>query len=299
MTLALYVDDADISEPARERVRALAEKHPSRVIMWDATQASGIAHTDASITQSEWIDLGARESSPADLSAALDAFALPNVPLVALWGAREGVTSERFSAFTARANSIICDTSLARNTIGALRELAAVCARNEHRAIADLAYLRLTSWQDCVASFFDDPAVSVDLQNISRVDVTCGPGAEGHYVLGWLASRLGWSPSSPTAFTGPAGTVAFSLEHGGEPRRINSIEITCGDTRYRAELDAADANTIVFEGNSGKTRSRSCRAMSGTDMATLVENAVLLREVDPVFRESLAIAGAIQTQSAT
>lgn len=294
MTFVVYVDDAAISRGVRERIRELAQKHPARVLFFDAKQRPDAASVDATLSHSEWIDLGADASDADNLRAAVERLALADVPLVVMWGSRTSVANELFGALRKRATSVICDSSLALEAGAALRALFNVSAPNAELAITDLAYLRIAPWQDCVASFFDDDAVGADTQRINRVEVTCGNGAEGHYVLGWLGSRLAWSPAGNGTFTSPAGSVQYAITRTDDLRRIRRIDIDCGDARYYAQIDDADANTIVFETSADVIQPRHCRALGITDMASLVERAILQPETDALFRDTLELAASIQ-----
>lgn len=64
--------------------------------------------------------------------------------------------------------------------------------------VVDLAWLRSTPWRERIAATFDPPRWRAQLPTISAVEVRHHPasGAAGLLCLGWLASRLGWTPGS-------------------------------------------------------------------------------------------------------
>lgn len=68
----------------------------------------------------------------------------------------------------------------------------------ERTYVVDLAWLRTTPWRERIAAYFDPPQVRPLLRSIAEVTVRHGPGSDvaGMLLLGWLASRLGWSASS-------------------------------------------------------------------------------------------------------
>jgi len=78
------------------------------------------------------------------------------------------------------------------------RELA------DRHYVVDLAWLRSTPWRERVAFTFDPAQWRPELQRISSVTVRHEPNSAmaGLLLLGWMSSRLGWSPSRLT-------------EHGG------------------------------------------------------------------------------------
>jgi glucose-6-phosphate dehydrogenase assembly protein OpcA len=63
--------------------------------------------------------------------------------------------------------------------------------------LVDLAWLRTTPWRERVAAYFDPPQVRRLLPAISDVTVRYGPASEvpALLTLGWLSSRLGWTPA--------------------------------------------------------------------------------------------------------
>jgi glucose-6-phosphate dehydrogenase assembly protein OpcA len=64
--------------------------------------------------------------------------------------------------------------------------------------VVDLAWLRSTPWRERVAATFDSPLLRRALGEIDRVGVRHQEDstAAGALFCGWLASRLGWRPSS-------------------------------------------------------------------------------------------------------
>ena len=76
--------------------------------------------------------------------------------------------------------------------------------------VVDLAWLRSTPWRERVAASFDPDHLRPDLEAISSVTVRHHPlsAAAGLLLIGWLASRLGWEPSTLTSRNGAlAGTA--------------------------------------------------------------------------------------------
>jgi glucose-6-phosphate dehydrogenase assembly protein OpcA len=63
--------------------------------------------------------------------------------------------------------------------------------------VVDLAWLRSAPWRERIAATFDPPQWRAELEEITSVTVSHHPDStiSGALLLGWLASRLGWSPS--------------------------------------------------------------------------------------------------------
>jgi glucose-6-phosphate dehydrogenase assembly protein OpcA len=63
--------------------------------------------------------------------------------------------------------------------------------------VVDLAWLRSTPWRERIAATFDPPTVRPELRTISAITIRHHPDSAvaALLLIGWLASRLGWSCS--------------------------------------------------------------------------------------------------------
>ena len=79
-----------------------------------------------------------------------------------------------------------------------------VAKLGERAYIVDLAWLRSTPWRERISSTFDPAPLRPCLREISGVTVRHQPESTvaAALLVGWLASRLGWSPSGLTASNG-------------------------------------------------------------------------------------------------
>jgi glucose-6-phosphate dehydrogenase assembly protein OpcA len=61
--------------------------------------------------------------------------------------------------------------------------------------VVDLAWLRSTPWRERIAATFDPPVVRPELKTISAITIRHHPesATAALLLIGWLASRLGWS----------------------------------------------------------------------------------------------------------
>jgi glucose-6-phosphate dehydrogenase assembly protein OpcA len=68
---------------------------------------------------------------------------------------------------------------------------------SEQAYVVDLAWLRSTPWRERIASTFDPPAWRPSLAQISALTVRHHPASAVAALLlvGWMGSRLGWSPA--------------------------------------------------------------------------------------------------------
>ena len=290
MNLVVFFENEAIGQLARERIGKVASKHPSRVIMLDATQAESSYRVDGC----DWIELGVRESSPELLRSAVSTLRIADAPVVLLWIARGIGSDARFAALCPDASTIVYNSSLVDTGHEALRELIDYAAGHPALALADIAYLRLGPWQECVATFFDGNAAA-ELRRLERVEIGCGSDPEAFYMLGWLASRLNWTPSSADALVDPAGkSVRFEIHREGEPRRIARIALHSAESSFLAQLDAA-GDSILLDVSGARHRTRH-EAVKHPGIAALVERAILWGQNDRVFNEALAEAGRILEQ---
>ncbi|HTX58892.1 MAG TPA: glucose-6-phosphate dehydrogenase assembly protein OpcA [Verrucomicrobiae bacterium] len=302
MTVVAYFDDPAVGEWARDRVHALAVKHPSRAIVLDGTQDAGVQHVPAECaehedcvkTRGDWIELGVRGMDALLVESAVATLRLPEAPAVLLWVAPGAAGDPRFVALARTMRTIVFNTSVLTFDDAALRELVALQREGYKAAIADLAYLRLHPWQEAIAHFFDHPQHVEELYDIRRVEIVCGSDPEAYYLLGWLASRLEWLPTGPNTFRNALGvSIEFSIQREGVPRRIRRVEMHSSGTRFRAAIDDERAEAIVITIEGAKTHPVRARPINNIDLAALVERAILSAHNDRIFTESLFAAGGV------
>jgi hypothetical protein len=111
-------------------------------------------------------------------------------------GHREGV-----NALLKLAQVVLVDSLDEPSLTAALervRELSELCY------VVDLAWLRGTPWRERIAATFDPPAWRAELRAIDLIEVRHGPGsvATAMLMVGWLGSRLGWTPGTLVAHDG-------------------------------------------------------------------------------------------------
>lgn len=291
MTVVVFFENPVVGELARNRIHMLASKHPSRVIVLDATQGENLHHVEGC----DWVELGVKESGPEMLRSAVGALRLADAPVVLLWIAPGIETDSRFAILSEEARTIVYNSSLLDAGHDALRELVDFVARHPAMPMADIAYLRLAPWQESVAIFFDGKGAE-ELHNLQQVEIGCGSEPEAYYLLGWLASRLQWRPTAPRAMVNRLGKrVTFEIRREGEPRRIARIALSSADTTYCAEVDKSE-ETILLSVTGAAQHGARHRAINNPGIAALVERAILWGQNDRVFRDALGAAGEILAQ---
>jgi glucose-6-phosphate dehydrogenase assembly protein OpcA len=291
MTIVVFFEDPAIGELARDRIRTLAAKHPSRVIVLDGTQDEHLHKVEAG----DWIELGVKTSGSEMLRSAVGALRLREAPVVLLWIASGISRDPRFAMLSEEVETIVYNSSLLDVGHEALCELVEYVERHPQLPLADIAYLRLAPWQESVAIFFDGKDVE-ELYDLRRVEVTCGSEPESFYLLGWLASRLHWTPCAADALLNRLGKrIEFDIQREGEPRRISRVALSSSRSNFVAQVDPSAATILLSVTGSSKHPLRY-RAINNPGIAALVERAILFGQSDRVFQNSLATAGAILAQ---
>ena len=229
-----------------------------------------------------------------------------DVPVVVWWRRTLVVEDPILQPLAAIADRFLVNSARHLDPRGALRALSSAASRPSHGAIGDLTWVRLESWRDLVASFFDGPGGVESLRRITAVEVVAGGSASASgatvaaaYVAGWLAARLGWTPTRDVdQWSRPGGgsvRLSLSADPRVEPGRVALVRIhaadTAGTARFEAERVAADSHDIRLSVSrpGGSPRTRVERLLPPDDAVLLA--AELERDaVDPMFTEALQIA---------
>jgi len=288
MTLVVFFEDSAIGNLARDRIRMLASKHPSRVVVLDGSQDQGAHRVDGC----DWIELGANGSAPETLRSAVDALRVVEAPVVLLWIAPGIGSDPRFAMLSDSVQTVVYNSSLLAAGSEALCELVEYVDRHPAAPITDIAYLRLAPWQECVAIFFDGKDVE-QLRDLEHVEIDCGSDPEAYYLLGWLASRLGWTPCGGNALRNGFGKqITFEIRRQGEPRRVAGIALRSSQATFLAKVEN-DQATILLSASGSDRHGTRYRAINNTGIAALVERAILWGRNDKIFAAALAAAGGI------
>lgn len=291
MTVVVFFENEAIGELARDRIHLLATKHPSRVVVLDATAPESVHSVDGC----DWVEVGVKGAGPEMLGSAVGALRLPDAPVVLLWIAPGIGSDPRFASLCENAQTVVYNSSLLDVGHDALCELVDYAQQHPDLSIADIAYLRLAPWQECVAIFFDGKAVD-ELRDLQHVEVACGSEPEAFYLLGWLASRLEWTPRGVGTLLDRNGNrVAFAIQREGDPRRIARITLTSSHSTFLAKVDDSGETILLSVTGSSKHGPRY-RAIQNPGIAALVERAILWGQNDRIFRAALAAAGTILAQ---
>lgn len=178
--------------------------------------------------------------------------------------------------------------------------------------IADRAWVRTFSWRELCARFFDetpDLARAIRHVRIQRATVAPGGADPAHLLLGWLASRLGWTElGRGVARRADGGAVEVVIEEascgGAEAGDLVGVSIEAGEgdaaTRCSVVRKAELASTsgpprgIVHWSRSGTSSRREVAhdmALGHRDETWVLGKAIESLEGDAVYRQA-ALTGA-------
>lgn len=147
------------------------------------------------------------------------------------WPGGDFVNNALFQDFHDLADRIVIDSAdLGNDVIGltALRSLFIGDTENDP-IFGDFTWIRLASWRQLIAQFFDPPEVQKSLSSIEEVTISYADlrddGSSGLaaaiLTVGWLASRLGWEISEPLERRKAGGwTAPLRATDGQKPREI-------------------------------------------------------------------------------
>lgn len=295
MNFVVYVDDESLQERASDKALALADKYPARIMLLHTDDEGAKVSIksrkagDGTMINAECIELGIRHMSPQAICSAINTLRVADIPNV-LWWTSETVASEMlFDEMIVMMDTVIVDSSGAAPGDLAIRELTEFFNTGTATLIRDLAYMRLAPWQDMVAQFFDDKDFLNALNRIERVQITSGSCAEAYYLVGWLASRLGWKPCGRYELCYSDGRpIKIELKKDGELRRVLRVALSTSQTTFCAELtDSPD--TVCLEISGGETAPQRCSPLQHIDNMSLIEKAFLVPAHDEVFEASLRV----------
>ncbi|HEX6850629.1 MAG TPA: glucose-6-phosphate dehydrogenase assembly protein OpcA [Candidatus Polarisedimenticolaceae bacterium] len=260
LNLAVACTDPEDALDAAEVARKLSELHPGRVILMTPGYGSVPdarvetychALSDRRQVSCELITLevppGHHEMVPTTLLQLL----VGDVPLYVWW--RRTLTQEDplLLPLSRMADRFVFNSSNSHDPRKALARVAEQVGYGDAEGLShgrDLMWVRLDGWREMVASYFDNPSALERLSRVASVEIVSGGPATpsgatvaAAYLGGWLASRLGWTPTRrQDVWRRPdGGEVVFDFEVDPllKDGRIGRIRLT-DDTEERASFIA-------------------------------------------------------------
>lgn len=254
------------------RLERVGRYHPSRTILCTVEDdrrvidgyatVSGDASTGGGVgvlRESVEIALGAEQTGRLD--TIIDPILIPELPTV-VWSPHS--RDEAVEALLPIADVILVDTDDPVYFDGPGAALArADDLLRQDVDVVDLAWLRTIAWRERLAGSFSDPSRIGLLDGLRRIYVRHHHGSIVSSLLltGWLASRLGWTPSPLELSAGGArsgtatraGGPSIGIEFNPVEQSIRGLAgvTVTGSSGFSLSLERAPGGLIAREQNAG------------------------------------------------
>jgi len=295
MNFVVFVDDPAHRVWVLLRAQLVAQKHPSRLIVLDSTNAtSGVEVSTATRENggativNERVQIGVSTLDHRSIISLVHELSVPDIETVLWWSGARLLQSRTFSGIANHAGTVLVDSSGKARGEETIRELGEFLSWFPSVALRDLAFMRLMPWQDMIAQFFDDPALREDLFSIEGLEIESGSDAEALYLAGWLGSRLSWEIAERDAFRDRSGRrIPFTKIDKGDQRRVGSVVLRSRDSVYRAALSEADPHVVALSVEGAKATAVRYVPLQNVGNTSLIERAILENAHDRIFETSL------------
>ena len=157
----------------------------------------------------EYITLSGTAEALDRIGGIIAELAIADLPKFIWWKATPTPDLPLFKRLVSSSDTVIFDSSSFVEPETDLQALAGLLKQNT--ALADINWRRLAPWQELTAAAFDPPERRSAIYEVDRVTIDYEQGNQSQALmfLGWLASRLQWTP------------VSYNLEGGDyEIRRV-------------------------------------------------------------------------------
>lgn len=142
----------------------------------------------------EYITLSGTAEALERIGGVIAELAIADLPKFVWWKATPTPEHPLFQRLVSSCDTVIFDSSSFVQPEADLKALAKLLKQDT--ALADLNWRRLAPWQELAAAAFDPPERRSEIYEVDRVtiDYELGNQAQALMYLGWLASRLKWTP---------------------------------------------------------------------------------------------------------
>lgn len=143
----------------------------------------------------EYITLSGTAEALERIGGVIEALAIADLPKFLWWKATPIPDLPLFKRLIASSDTVIFDSSGFINPEIDLIQLSELQKKHE-ATFADLNWRRLSPWQELTAAAFDPPERRAAIYEVDKVtiDYERGNQAQAMMFLGWIASRLEWTP---------------------------------------------------------------------------------------------------------
>lgn len=142
----------------------------------------------------EYISLSGTAEALERIGGIISELAIADLPKFVWWKATPAPEHPLFKRLVSSSDTIIFDSSSFVHPEEDLKSLAELL--KQETTLADINWRRLAPWQELTAAAFDPPERRAGIYEVDKVtiDYEQGNQAQALMFLGWLASRLKWTP---------------------------------------------------------------------------------------------------------
>ena len=325
--LVIYCDRAALAQAVAAEVPAIVAVHPARVVLVIGEAESAGDELVASILVrphmgegrrlicSEQVTLHAKGAACGRLPFAVRGLLIGDLPTNLWWAAPEppALAGALMFELAEHAQQIVYDSigwlEPARGVAATASWLARVerdVGQGPWRVVSDLNWRRLKYWRRLLAQALDPASAPGAVDSITEVLIEHGPHAvvQAWEIASWLAARVGWRVQAGKVepgveicwqFTAPRSAVRVRIHRLAEgPPEVRRMRIACTlDCKPTAfDLVVQDSFRLAVIPEESKTAARTL-ATRPLPIADLVGRQLSDRERDPIFRESMTVAGVL------
>lgn len=230
LNLLVYASVTEERASVDEMLDAVNEQHPGRTLVLLADRAAVEPRMEAYVSTrcralggsgkqvcGEQVTIEAAGSAIERAASAIEPLLVPDIPVFLWWKDIPHTDDKLFGRMTRMADRVVIDSASFDRPHEDLKRLAQIIEeRPPSLSLSDLNWGRLTAWRTLIASFWDVADYRSYLDKIDRITIEYDPpdvapseiAPKALLVVGWLASRLGWSITKERAGN------SFQLRHG-------------------------------------------------------------------------------------
>ena len=322
--LVIYCEGAETGAKLSPSILDIVAAHPARVLMLvGETESAGANISAAVLVQcrslgkgrqacTEQVILRAQKDAVSRLPFTARSLSIGDLPTNLWWVAPPppALGGDLLFDLSENAQQIIYDSigwlEPARGVAATANWLEGVerTTAGRWRVASDLNWRRLKYWRRILSEAMDEDTAHGAAASVTRLVVEHGPHAvvQGYLLTSWISQRLGWKLRSGKAsagtettwrFDGPKGEVIVTVKRlpDGEAS-LRRVRISCTldgkPVTFNLQPDDGCRLSISLEGVTAAARTVTTPPQS---YAELIGKQLSDRERDPVFRQSMAIAG--------
>lgn len=283
LTLIAVVEDDIAAADVSGTLAELMHEHPSRAIVIRVRESEDPL-LEARVLAQCWMPFGKKQQicceqieitvssgSLKDLRPVLLGVTVPDLPVVIWCREASMLTGEGFAMLAEVAGKVIADSKRAADPAAFLAALAAF--RSQGKAVADLAWTRITRWRATIAQVFDNLSCRRPLDTVASLGLTHTshqPTLSAQYLLRWMELCL----ERPMEFVWSCGLAELNWE-------IQRVELRGPDMHF--EIFRHERNAVEINAN-GQVRRALFRNLSEAD---LLREELSLPGQDPAFEKVL------------